>query len=85
MQLDFEFKTGNNEKYKIDGIQNSAIYIKEPITGQLSWLYYLVLWKSYLEEKNTWEPALAIQYLLKTYHCLPQGQFKETDSSFSPC
>ena len=28
-QLDFEFKAGNNEEYKINGIWNSAVYAKE--------------------------------------------------------
>ena len=28
-------------------------------------LYYLILWKNYLEEKNTWEPLLAVIYLRK--------------------
>ena len=42
-QLDFDFEAGNNEEYKVDGIQNSAVYIKESTTGQLPRLYYLVL------------------------------------------
>ena len=42
-QLDFEFKTGNNEKYKIYSIWDSTIYNKESTTGQLPGLYYLVL------------------------------------------
>ena len=63
MQLDFEFKAGNNEEYKVNGIQNSAVYAKESITGQLLRLYYLVLWRDYPGEKNIWEPALAIKHL----------------------
>ena len=68
MQL--EFATGNNKEYEVDGIQDSAVYARESI-GQLPGLYYLVLWKSYPEEKNTWEPASAIQHLWRlviTYH-----------------
>ena len=63
MQLDLEFKAGDDKEYEVDGIQDSAVYTKELATGQLPGLYYLVLWKSYLKEKNTWEPALAIQHL----------------------
>ena len=52
MQLNFEFKAGDNKEYKIEGIRDSAIYARKS-AGQLLRLYYLVLWKSYLEEKNT--------------------------------
>ena len=69
-QLNFEFEAGNDKEYKIDGIQNSAVYAKES-SRQLPGLYYLVLWTGYREEENTWEPALAIQHLRRlvtTYH-----------------
>ena len=62
MQL--EFDAGNDKTYKFDGIWNSAVYARKLI-GQLLGLYYLVSWKGYFEEKNTWEPALAIQCLQK--------------------
>ena len=69
-QLDFKFEAGNNKKYTVDGIWDSAVYAKK-LAGQLSGIYYLVLKKSYLKEKNTWEPALAIQYFQRfvtAYH-----------------
>ena len=40
MQL--EFKAGNNEEYKVAGIWNSAVYIRD-LAGQLSELYDLIL------------------------------------------
>ena len=40
MQL--EFGAGNNKKYKVDGIWDSAVYARES-TGQLPGLYYLIL------------------------------------------
>ena len=43
LQLNFEFKAGNNEEYKIDGIQNSMVYAKESTISQLTELYYLIL------------------------------------------
>lgn len=39
--------------------------------GHLPRLYNLVFWKSYPEEKDTWEPASAMQHLQKlviTFH-----------------
>ena len=59
MQLDFEFEASNGEEYKVDGIQDSAVYARES-AKQLSGLYYLILWKGYPKEKNTWEPASVI-------------------------
>ena len=70
-QLDFEFKAGNNEKYEVDSIRDSMVYAKESIIDQLSRLYYLVLWKGYSKEENTWEPVSAIQHLQRltnAYH-----------------
>ena len=33
MQLNFKFEVGNKEKYKVDGIWDSAVYTKESIIG----------------------------------------------------
>ena len=41
-QLDFKFEAGNDEEYKVDGIQDSAVYAKKSTTSQLPKLYYLV-------------------------------------------
>ena len=51
MQLGFE--AGNNKEYEVNGIWDSAVYVKESATKQLLGFYYLVLWKGYLEEENT--------------------------------
>ena len=67
-----EFEAGsNNEEYEVEGIWDSAVYAKESTTGHLPGLYYLVSWKGYPKEENTWEPALEVQYLRKpigTFH-----------------
>ena len=61
MQLNFEFEASNGKEYEVNGIWDSAVYTRES-AGQLPGLYYLVLWKSYLKKKNTWEPILTIQH-----------------------
>ena len=58
-QLNFEFKAGDDKEYEVDGIRDSAVYARES-AGQLPGLYYLVSWKGYSEEENTWEPISAI-------------------------
>ena len=52
-------------EYEVKAIQNSAVYARESESGYLPSLYYLVSWKEYPKEKNTWEPALIVQHLKK--------------------
>ena len=61
-QLDF--KADNNKEYKVEAIRDSTVYARES-EGHLLGLYYLVSWKGYPEEENTWEPASAVQHLRK--------------------
>ena len=56
-----EFDAGDNSReYKLEVIWDSAVYAKELKSGHLPGLYYLVLWKGYPEEENTWKPVLAV-------------------------
>ena len=50
MELDIDNK---DKEYKMEAIQNSAVYARESKLGYLLGLYYLMLWKGYSEEKIT--------------------------------
>ena len=63
-QLEFEAGS-DNEEYEMEGICDSAVYARELEAGHLSGLYYLAFWKSYPEDKSTWQPASAVKYLRK--------------------
>lgn len=55
----------NRKKYEIKAICNSATYTKASEKSQLLGFYYLVSWKNYPEEENSWESVSAIQHLWK--------------------
>lgn len=60
-----------NKEYEVEAIKNSGVYVNKVVENQLSKLYYLVFWKSYLEAEKTCKPALAMIYLCKiisTFH-----------------
>lgn len=57
-----QFKIDNDKKYKMEAICDSAVYGKEA-NKHLPKLYYVVASKGYPEEKNTWEPFLAVMHL----------------------
>ena len=60
-----ELKAGDSKEYKVKAIWNSAVYASKSDSGQLPGLYYLVAWKGYSEEENTWKPLSAVQHLKK--------------------
>ena len=57
-----ELDVGNDgsEEYEVEAIWDSAVYANKSESGHLPRLYYLVVWKSYPEEENTWEPLSAV-------------------------
>ncbi len=69
-EKEFEFEAGDNKEYEVEAIIDSAVYGQEA-NDQMPGLYYLVLWKGYPEEENTWEPSSAVIHLRKlisTFH-----------------
>ena len=64
LKPELKFDISDNKEYKVEAIKDSAIYAKKA-EEYLIGLYYLVFWKSYLEEKNTWELSSTIMHLQK--------------------
>ena len=62
-----EFDAGDkySEEYKVEAIWDSVVYVNKPESGYLLGLYYLVAWKIYFEEENTWKLLSVVQYLKK--------------------
>ncbi len=64
-RLKFE-NDGDGKEYEVKVIRNNAIYVKKSDSGyHVLGFYYLVSWKSYLEEEKTWKPTLTILHLCK--------------------
>ena len=80
----------NSKEYEIEAICNNNAYAKELDSGHhLPGLHYLISWKGHPEEKNIWEPALAIQHiwrLIITFHKEHLGKLIVTSSliDFAP-
>ena len=79
-----DFEANKNEKYKVNGIWNSAVYAKKSKAGYLPERYYLISWKNYSEEKNTKEPALALQYLQKLLSKFHHKNLNKLIATFPP-
>ena len=66
MKTAIKLNEGNSKEYKVKILCDNEIYAKKLDSSyHLLGLYYLVLWKGYFEEKNTWKPASTIQHLWK--------------------
>ncbi len=63
-EKEFEFEAEDNKEYEVEAIIDSAVYDLQA-NDQIPSLYYIVLWKGYLEEENTWEPSSTVIHLRK--------------------
>ena len=59
-QMEFDAGDDGSREYEVEAIRDSAVYARESESGHLPGLYYLVSWKRYPEEENTWEPASSV-------------------------
>ena len=59
-----EFEPSDGKEYKVEVIWDNSVYDKEA-DRHLPGLYYLVTWKCYPKEENTWESFSAVMYLRK--------------------
>ncbi len=74
-----EFDAGDDEEYEVEGIRDSVVYARES-KRHLPGLHYLISWKNYPEEENTWEPIAAVlQKLISLF--LKEHRHKPTATS----
>ena len=52
--------------------------------GHLPGFYYLIAWKGYPKEENTWEPVLVVQYLKKLISLFHKDHFKKPTATSPP-
>ena len=82
--LELELKAGNNKEYKVEAIWDSAVYARKLESGYLQGLYYLVVWKGYPKEENTWEPLSTVQHLKKLINCFYKEHPEKSIAIFPP-
>lgn len=57
-----ELDLRNNKEYEVKSIKDSVVHTKKA-QNQLPGLYYLIFWKDFPKEVDTWKPVLAILHL----------------------
>ena len=62
---ELELEAKNSKEYEVETIWDSAVYASKLESSQLPALYYLVAWKKYPKEENTWKLLFAVQHLKK--------------------
>ena len=74
----------DSKEYEVEAIRNSAVYVNESESGHLPSLYYLVAWKGYPKEENTWEPSSAVQHLKKLISSFHKDHPEKPTATFPP-
>ncbi len=83
VEIAVKLDKGDSEEYEVEAIRNSAVYIKESDNSHhLPGLYYLVLWKDYPEEENTWEPILAVLHFCKLINTFYHNHLEKPTVTF---
>ena len=77
------FEPGNDKEYKVKTIRNSTVYAKE-VDRHLSGLNYLVTWKGYLKEENTWEFSLIVMHLRKMISIFHKDYWEKPTAILAP-
>ena len=77
-----ELEAGNSKEYEVEAIQDSAVYASKLESDQLPGLYYMVAWKGYPEEENTWEPSSAVQHLKKLINSFHKDHPEKPTATF---
>ncbi len=84
-EKDLEFKDGGKKKYKFEAIIDSGVYSQQANSNdQMSGLYYLILWKSYPGEENTWKPLSVVIYLRKLISTFYKEHLETPTVTFLP-
>ena len=79
-----ELDAGDNSKeYKVETISDSVVYVRES-ESHLPGLYYVIAWKGYSEEENTWELVLAVKYLRKLISLFPKDHLEKLIATSPP-
>ena len=74
----------NNEKYKVEGICDSAVYARALKLGHLLGVHYPVSSKGYHKDESTWKPASAIQHFWKLVSNFYKDHLNKQTAT-SPC
>ena len=77
-----KFEARKNKKYEIKAIINTVVYDKEAVNNQISGLYYLILWKSYLEEKNNSKSLTVVMHLRKLIRTFYKEHLEKSTAIF---